>query len=125
MKVKCLRFYLLAMLFLCTAAGFAQSKRVTGRVLNDESKPLVGASIVINGKKTGTQTNSKGEFSLEASSSDLLVISATGFKSQQIRVGENLVIDLSRTASRHIGRCGGNRLWHTEKKGGYGCSCHH
>jgi TonB-linked SusC/RagA family outer membrane protein len=95
MKVKCLQFYLLAMLFLCTAAGYAQSKRVTGRVLNDESKPLVGASIVISGKKTGTQTNSKGEFSLEASGSDLLIISATGFKSQQIRVGENLDIDLS------------------------------
>ena len=95
MKVKCLRFYLFSLLFLFTAAAFAQSKRITGRVLNDESRPLAGASILISGKKTGTQTNNQGEFSIEAASTDLLIISATGFKSQQIRVGENAFVDLT------------------------------
>ena len=95
MKVKCLRFYLFSLLFLFTAAAFAQSKRVTGRVLNDESRPLAGASVLISGKKTGTQTNNQGEFSIEAASTDLLIISATGFKAQQVRVGDNLVIDLT------------------------------
>jgi len=95
MKVKCLRFYLFSLLFLFTAAAFAQSKRITGRVLNDESRPLAGASIIISGKKTGTQTNSQGEFSIEAAATDQLIISATGFKSRQIRVGDNLVIDLT------------------------------
>jgi TonB-linked SusC/RagA family outer membrane protein len=95
MKVKCLRFYLFSLLFLFSAAAFAQSKRITGRVLNDESRPLAGASILISGKKTGTQTNNQGEFSIEAASTDLLIISATGFKSQQMRVGENMIVDLT------------------------------
>ncbi len=95
MKVKCLRFYLFSLLLLCTTLGFAQGKKVTGRVLNDESKPLQAVSVVVRGKATGTQTNNAGEFSIEASKGDVLVFTATGFKLQEVRVGDNLVIDLS------------------------------
>ena len=95
MKVKCLRFYLFSLLLVCTTLGFAQGNKVTGRVLNDESKPLQGVSVFVRGKATGTQTNSAGDFSIVASKGDVLVFTATGFKLQEVRVSANLVIDLS------------------------------
>ena len=95
MKVKCVRFYLFSLLLVCTTLGFAQGNKVTGRVLNDESKQLQGVSVLVRGKAIGTQTNSAGDFSIVASKGDVLVFTATGFKLQEVRLGTNLVIDLS------------------------------
>lgn len=95
MKVNRLRFYLVAIMFLCSSIAFAQNMRVTGRVLNDESKPLSGVTVVVRGKSTGTQTNSAGDFSIEAAKGNMLVFTATGFKTQEVKVGDNLTIELS------------------------------
>ena len=42
--------------------SFAQEKTVTG-VVSDNSGPLPGANVVVQGSKTGTQTDVDGKFS--------------------------------------------------------------
>ena len=78
---------------LCSAIAWSQVKRVSGKVTDEESKPLTGVSILIKGKTNGTQTNSNGEYSLDALSSDVLLITHTGFVSQEISVGDSTTID--------------------------------
>ena len=61
MKLKRLRLSLLAVFTLVATIALAQTKRITGKILNDESKPLSGVSVTIKGKPSGTQTNASGE----------------------------------------------------------------
>src|SRR2546423_5398879 len=86
---------LLACLFL-VALVWAQTKRITGTVISEEdNKPLAGVSVLVKGKSTGTQSNSNGEFSLDAAQSDLLVISYAGYTSQEVKVGSNTNLSLT------------------------------
>lgn len=95
MKPTCLRLGLLAVLVLVSSVIFAQAKKITGKVLSDESTPLSGVSVSIKGQQGGTQTNANGEYSIDANPGDLLVFSFTGFNSKEVKVGTNAVIDLS------------------------------
>jgi iron complex outermembrane recepter protein len=82
--MKILIFFLL----LITGAGtFAQSK-ITGKVSNAENEPLPGASVVIDGTKTGTISNSKGEFTLNnlKNGDYLLKVSFIGYETYYIKI---------------------------------------
>ncbi len=70
-----------------------QDKMVTGRV-TDESGSLPGANIVIEGTTTGTVTDLNGQFSIQASPSDVLVFSYVGYVTVTVPVGEQQVIDV-------------------------------
>ena len=47
---------------------------------------LEGVSVLIEGTKTGTTSNSKGQFSIHANPGQTIIISAVGYESQQIKV---------------------------------------
>ena len=76
---------------------------VTGRVLDDQGKPLSGASVVIKNKKNGTSTDAEGRFSIEAQPSDVLVISFIGFESKEVAVGSRTVIEISLNPDQKLG----------------------
>lgn len=95
MKLKCLRLCLLAFFSLASTLLFAQSKKITGRVLDEDSKPIAGVSVSIKGKTGGTQTNANGEFTLDANEGDVLVISNIGFQPHTIKVSGSSVGDVS------------------------------
>ncbi|WP_127131216.1 SusC/RagA family TonB-linked outer membrane protein [Pseudoflavitalea rhizosphaerae] len=62
---------------------------INGTVYDAEGLLLEGASIML--KRTGktTQSDSKGQFSLDALPDDILVISFVGYTTQEIKVGNN------------------------------------
>ena len=95
MKLKCLRLSLLAVLTLVASVTFAQTKKITGKVLDEESKPLSGVSVTIKGKQTGTQTNANGEYSIDAAEGDVLIFSFTGLSTREVRVGTTSIIDIT------------------------------
>lgn len=95
MKLKCLRLCLFAVFTLLVSAASAQTKKVTGKILNDESKPISGVSVTIKGKTGGTQTNANGDYSIDAAEGDVLVFSSTGFTTREVKVGANSTIDVS------------------------------
>ena len=75
------KFVALATLLLLTASAlWAQKLDVTGSVIDGNGVPVVGASVVIKGKTTGTTTDAKGHFSLSASKGDVLTVSFIGYK---------------------------------------------
>jgi len=92
-KLKTLLFVFCCFLF---ATVSAQTKKISGKVTSDEdNKPLTGVNITIKGKTGGTQTNTNGEFSIDASKGDVLIFSFTGFITQESTVGTASSISFS------------------------------
>ncbi|MFI8380369.1 SusC/RagA family TonB-linked outer membrane protein [Leeuwenhoekiella sp. NPDC079379] len=76
-------------LFLGIYSSFAQQKTVRGTITTaEDGQPLPGASVIIEGTSKGTQTDFDGNFSIEASSTETLVISYVGFKNLRKKVGD-------------------------------------
>lgn len=74
----------------------AQQRSITGTVTdNEDGSPLVGANVVIKGTTSGTVADMDGNFTIEASSEDVLVFSFIGYTSQEIEVADRTVINVS------------------------------
>lgn len=72
-----------------------QPADLTGKVVNEKGEPIPGATVMIEGTKTGTLTNSSGVFTLRPVGQDItLVITAVGFKRQGIKVKGNDAIQV-------------------------------
>ena len=67
---------------------------VRGMVIDSEdNKPLIGASILIDGTIRETVTNEDGQFALKVPSDTSLVISSIGYNSKKVRVSSLLRSD--------------------------------
>ena len=65
-----------------------KDKLVTGKITDENGRPLSGVSVVERGSTNGTVTNANGEFSLNVSSADaVLLVSYTGYATREITVG--------------------------------------
>lgn len=93
---KIVSFFMLLMLVTMLAAG--QTRQITGRVLDDAGQPVSAASIVIKGTNAGASANANGDFTINAKTGDVLVISAVGIPSSEVRVnsGSNVSVSLTR-----------------------------
>ncbi|ASO07827.1 TonB-dependent receptor [Arenibacter algicola] len=90
------KYYFIAVIFIFGMVGFTNAQ-ITGSVLDEEGTPLPGASIVIKGTTTGTTTDFDGNFTIEASMGDVLVVSYIGFETLQVTVN-NSVMDIRLTS---------------------------
>ena len=61
-KSKCYLLGILALLCLMPAKVFAQSLTVEGTVKDETGEPLIGVSIIVQGKGTGAITDFDGNF---------------------------------------------------------------
>ena len=80
-----------------------QGEKITGKVLSKgDNLPLSGVSIVVKGKKIGTQTNENAMFSIEAKAGDILVFSSSGYLDLQVAVStlKTLTILLEQSESK-------------------------
>jgi len=74
----------------------AQEKTITGTVTADfDGLPLPGATVLIKGTSTGTQTNFEGKYFIKTKPDDKLVFSYLGYKTITKKVGSALVIDVA------------------------------
>jgi iron complex outermembrane receptor protein len=82
-------------LFVFTIGFQIYAQNVKGVVLGEEG-PLPGATVLVKGSNIGTTTDFDGNFSIEASQNDILVISFIGFSTQEVTIGNqtNLTISL-------------------------------
>src|SRR5665213_1806903 len=70
--------------------SFAQQQRqITGKVMDAENIPLPNVSVLIQGKNEGTQTNSQGVFNIQANTGNVLIVSAVGYTTQHIKIGNS------------------------------------
>lgn len=73
-----------------------QKVHVTGTVNDDKGNPAVNASVTVKGAKTGVTTDAGGAFAIDVpSSKSVIVITHTGFESQEMQVGNNTAFNVS------------------------------
>src|SRR5690606_17406418 len=69
---------------------------VTGIVRNEEGEPLPGANVVIKGSAQGVVTGVDGSYVIEVPSPEtVLVFSFVGYKSQEVTVGSQTLINIT------------------------------
>lgn len=73
-----------------------QETTCSGKVLDQQGEPIIGASVALKGSKTGTFTDIDGKFSIpEAKKGDVLEFSYLGFETYTVTwQGQNLTITL-------------------------------
>lgn len=74
---------------------FQVSAQIAGKITDGKGQALAGVNIVIKGSVNGTTSDANGDFSVEAEVSDVLVFSFIGFRSKEIVVGNQTVINLT------------------------------
>ena len=68
------RMLILAFSFLLFSQNtFAQEQEITGTVKDTEGVPLPGASVVVKGTTTGTQTDFDGNYTINANDGCLVI----------------------------------------------------
>jgi iron complex outermembrane recepter protein len=68
----------------------AIEKTISGNVTDATNQPLVGVNIVIKGTTKGTLSDVDGNYKLAAEKGDILVFSFVGFKTQEIKVTDDM-----------------------------------
>ncbi|MEQ9286129.1 MAG: SusC/RagA family TonB-linked outer membrane protein [Cyclobacteriaceae bacterium] len=67
---------------------------ISGKITDENSEGLPGASIVVKGSAKGTTTDLDGNYKLSVPEGSTIVISFVGYKTSEIEVGNQTVIDL-------------------------------
>lgn len=75
-------------------AVMQQVKQITGRVLDANNEPIIGANVVVEGTTIGTVTDADGNFALDVPDGATLKISYIGYIEQSISVGNKSVISV-------------------------------
>src|SRR5438046_905000 len=74
--------------------AFCQQK-ISGVVLGEDNLPVVAATITIRNSNRAAMSDVDGHFSIPAKPGDVLEISFTGFKTQQIKIGTETVLKIT------------------------------
>lgn len=88
-------FYVIAAIFLPLAlhANFSPPHTVSGVIKDSKDNPLAGVSVLLKGTSKGVTTDESGRFTITDVPDDgILVISYTGYTSQEIAVGSRTEI---------------------------------
>jgi hypothetical protein len=78
-------------ILLCSIAGIAQTRTVTGRVTDQSGTGIPFATIIQTGTSNGTQADSSGFFRIDLPVGASLTVTAAGFQDQTLRVTGNTV----------------------------------
>jgi TonB-linked SusC/RagA family outer membrane protein len=94
MKQKFLSFLLIVLMAPVMLAQ--QTKTVKGTVVDQVNEPIIGASVQVNGTRTGTVTDLDGNFTLEkVPANAVITFSYIGMKSQEVKVNGSSVVNVT------------------------------
>ena len=84
-------------LFLALAVHFsyAQTKTVSGVVLDNNGLPLPGTTVLVKGTTSGTSADFDGKYSINVSHGQTLVFSFVGYTTQEVIVGVSSTINVT------------------------------
>ena len=92
-------FLTLICALMCTVAALAQGNQVRGTVFDENGEPVIGASVMIKGTKTGTVTNVDGQFTLNDAVGKTLVITYIGYENQEVKAQRTMEIHLQSSST--------------------------
>lgn len=93
---KTLKVLLMLLIFITGTSGIFAQITVTGKVIDTDNQPVIGANVVVKGTTIGTMTGVDGKFSISApSASSIIVVSFIGYVPQEFIVGNNPVLNVT------------------------------
>ncbi len=91
---KNLKLFLIFASLLIASAGYGQKVKITGRVTDASNEGIPGVSIIVAGTTVGTTTDVNGNYTLEADPQSTISFSFIGYKTQQVVVQNQAVINI-------------------------------
>ncbi len=86
-------FLLLFMLFLFVGGLYGQ-RTITGKILDSDGAPLIGANVLEVGTSNGVASDIDGNYTITVQEGARLEISYTGFQTETLLVGDQVTIDI-------------------------------
>lgn len=84
---KLQRLFLIALFSVLAIGAYAQSKTVSGTVVDQTGEPVIGANVIVKGTTNGVITDLDGRFTLSnVPNNGTISISFIGYKDQEISV---------------------------------------
>ena len=78
---------------------------MTGRILDEDGKPLAGATVLLKGSGRGTGTDANGNYSLEIPAGDnVLSIGYGGYRDEEIRTRDGKPVNMTLTPTPGVKR---------------------
>ncbi len=72
-----------------------QQKTITGKIVDAQGEPIIGANVIEKGKTNGTVTDADGRFSLHVEPNAILHISYIGYLEQDINTSGKNAFDIA------------------------------
>ena len=95
MRKKLLKHVLALLVFTFCANMYGQQTTVTGIITDSSGLPLPGASVLVKETNVGAQSDFDGNYSIKAKKGDILVFSYIGYKTQEVIVAIEKLINVS------------------------------
>jgi TonB-dependent SusC/RagA subfamily outer membrane receptor len=91
------RVLIFSVLSLSLFAQSIKAQTITGKIISKQDGfGIPGANITLKGTNKGTSSNENGTYSIEAvGNNSVLIVSFVGFETQEIRVGNRKIVDVS------------------------------
>ncbi|MBO4536819.1 MAG: SusC/RagA family TonB-linked outer membrane protein [Bacteroidales bacterium] len=88
--------FLAAACILILSAGsvWAQNMTVTGKVVDNNNEPIIGAYVVVEGTTVGTSTDVDGSYRINVPANGTLTFTCIGYKTQSVMVAGRSVIQV-------------------------------
>ncbi|MBJ2173572.1 TonB-dependent receptor [Aureibaculum sp. A20] len=91
-----LKIAMIALVMICTQSVLAQTKTVSGTVIDSDGMTLPGVTILVVGTSNGVTTDFDGKYQIEdVSATDQLSFSFIGMSTQTITVGDKTTINVT------------------------------
>ena len=96
------RLLFLVLMAVCPAMAMAQGK-VTGKVVDANGEPVIGASVIVKGTSTGAVTDFDGNFTIPSvPARGSLEVSYIGFKTQTVSVAGKTQLNVTLQEDRQL-----------------------
>ncbi len=86
--------FVLSLSGVCNAYAQSRMYEVKGSVKDQNSQPVIGATIVVNGTTTGTTADLHGRFEIRCPGDSKLLVECLGYEAQEVAVGGRTYIDV-------------------------------
>ena len=96
-----LKTLFLALSVCCALETFAQGNKVTGRVVDAQGEPVIGASVMVKGQQKGVVTDIDGNYSIDVAKGETLQFSYIGFRNVQ-KVVNKATLDVVMTEDANV-----------------------
>lgn len=83
---------------LASPTGWEMSRIITGKVVDENGEPLIGATVLVKGTQDGTITDVDGSFQLDVPDGAVLVFSFTGYESVELAATPGMQVVMKPTS---------------------------